>query len=247
MPVVIILTPIAYKIVSLAYKSEIHQLKGMEEIDHKLDELGKMQVQEKKFLCTFAIIVVGWLTESVHGFGIPIIAVIGAALMFLPYNNVLTWEVAEQRVAWSTIFTIFSINSLGMTIWKTGGADWITSLLSGALNGLSPITVLVLVGLFTVFIHLLVPVNTALVSIIIPIVATLSVTLGINPAFLVLPVAFLVSCSCLLPLDAVPLVGFWTGYYRMHEMFKPGVFISFAWIAVILVVMLTLGRALGLM
>lgn len=247
MPVVIILTPIAYKIVSLAYKSEIHQLKGMEEIDYKLDELGKMQVQEKKFLCTFAIIVVGWLTESVHGFGIPIIAVIGAALMFLPYNNVLTWEVAEQRVAWSTIFTIFSINSLGMAIWKTGGADWITSLLSGALNGLSPITVLVLVGLFTVFIHLLVPVNTALVSIIIPIVATLSVTLGINPAFLVLPVAFLVSCSCLLPLDAVPLVGFWTGYYRMHEMFKPGVFISFAWIAVILVVMLTLGRALGLM
>lgn len=131
-----------------------------------------------------------------------------------------------------------------MENWR---ADWITSILSGALDGLSPITVLVLVGLFTVFIHLLVPVNTALVSIIIPIVATLSVTLGINPAFLVLPVAFLVSCSCLLPLDAVPLVGFWTGYYRMHEMFKPGVFISFAWIAVILVVMLTLGRALGLM
>lgn len=246
MPIVLILTPIAYKIVSLAYKSEISMLKGMEEVEEKLVELGPMQKQEKKFLITFAIIVLGWLTESIHGFGIPIIAVIGAALMFLPFNNVLTWEQAEKHVAWSTIFTIFSINSLGTTIWKTGGAEWISGILQSGLNGFSPVMVLVLVGLFTVFIHLLVPVNSALVSIIIPIVATLAVALNVNPAFLALPVAFLVSCSCLLPLDAVPLVGFWTGYYKMYEMFKPGIFVSFAWIAVVLAVMLTLGRMMGL-
>lgn len=247
MPIVIILTPIAYKIMSLAYKSEINHLEGMEKVDEMLKELGKMTLPEKKFLCTFALIIIGWLTESIHGFGIPIIAVIGAALMFLPFNNVLTWKDTESRVDWPTIFTIFSINSLGMAIWKTGGADWIASILSGSLNGFSPSVVLILVGLFTVFIHLLIPVNSALVSIIIPIVCTVAVALEINPAFLALPVAFLVSCSCLLPLDAVPLVGFWTGYYKMYEMFKPGLFISFAWIAVVLVIMLTLGNAMGLM
>ena len=167
--------------------------------------------------------------------------------MFMPFNNVLTWQEAESKCAWSTIFTIFSINSLGTTIWKTGGADWIAGILSTALNGYSPIMLLILVGLFTVFIHLIVPVNSALVSIIIPIVVVLSASVGVNAAFLALPVAFLVSCSCLLPLDAVPLVGFWTGYYKMHEMFKPGLFISLAWVAVVLVVMLTLGQFMGLM
>lgn len=247
MPIVIILTPIAYKIMSIAYKSEIKELKGMEQVDAKLAELGPMQIKEKKFLFTFALVVIGWLTESIHGFGIPIIAVIGAALMFMPFNNVLTWQEAESKCAWSTIFTIFSINSLGTTIWKTGGADWIAGILSTALNGYSPIMLLILVGLFTVFIHLIVPVNSALVSIIIPIVVVLSASVGVNAAFLALPVAFLVSCSCLLPLDAVPLVGFWTGYYKMHEMFKPGLFISLAWVAVVLVVMLTLGQFMGLM
>lgn len=247
MPIVLILTPIAYKIMSIAYKSEIKELQGMDQVDAKLAELGKMSIQEKKFLGTFAIVIAGWLTESIHGFGIPIIAVIGAALMFMPFNNVLTWQEAEQKVAWSSIFTIFAINSLGTTIWKTGGADWIAGILTNALDGYSSIMILVMVGLFTAFIHLLVPVNSALVSIIIPIVVVIASSLGVNPAFLALPVAFIVSCSCLLPLDAVPLVGFWTGYYKMHEMFKPGIFITFVWVAVVLAVMLTLGRALGLM
>lgn len=247
MPIVIIITPIAYKIISIAYKSELQSLKGMEYIDQKLAELGKITLPEKKFLGTFAIIVVGWLTESIHGFGIPIISCIGAALMFLPFNNVLEWKETASKVDWPTIFTIFSINSLGMAIWKTGGADWIAGILSGSLGNYSALMILILVSLFTVFIHLLIPVNSALVSIIIPIVCTVAFSLEINPAFLALPVAFLVNCACLLPLDAVPLVGFWTGYYKMHEMFKPGIFISIGWIGVVLVIMLTLGRAMGLM
>ena len=247
MPIVIIITPIAYKIISIAYKSELQSLKGMEYIDQKLAELGKITLPEKKFLGTFAIIVVGWLTESIHGFGIPIISCIGAALMFLPFNNVLEWKETASKVDWPTIFTIFSINSLGMAIWKTGGADWIAGILSGSLGNYSALMILILVSLFTVFIHLLIPVNSALVSIIIPIVCTVAFSLEINPAFLALPVAFLVNCACLLPLDAVPLVGFWTGYYKMHEMFKPGIFISIGWSGVVLVIMLTLGRAMGLM
>ena len=167
--------------------------------------------------------------------------------MFLPFNNVLEWKETASKVDWPTIFTIFSINSLGMAIWKTGGADWIAGILSGSLGNYSALMILILVSLFTVFIHLLIPVNSALVSIIIPIVCTVAFSLEINPAFLALPVAFLVNCACLLPLDAVPLVGFWTGYYKMHEMFKPGIFISIGWIGVVLVIMLTLGRAMGLM
>lgn len=247
MPIVLLLTPIAYKIIALAYPSEISNLQGMEEIEQKLAALGKMTLPEKKFLCTFGLIVIGWLTESIHGFGIPIISIIGAALMFFPFNNVLIWEETTKRVAWETIFTIFSINSLGMTIWKTGGADWIAGGLSNFLGGFSPIMVLILVGLFTVCIHLLIPVNSALVSIIVPIAASLAVMLGINPAFLALPVGFLVSCACLIPLDAVPLVGFWTGYYKMYEMFKPGIFVSLAWVFVVLLVMMTLGRMMGLL
>ncbi len=168
MPVVIILTQLLIRLFLWRTKSEIHQLKGMEEIDHKLDELGKMQSTGEKvsvYVCDYrsrmADRICPWFWDSYY-------------CCDWCGSNVLTVQqcidMGSGRTASclvNNLYNLFSINSLGMTIWKTGGADWITSLLSGALNGLSPITVLVLVGLFTVFIHLLVPVNTALVSIII--------------------------------------------------------------------------------
>lgn len=49
---------------------------------------------------------------------------------------------------------------------------------------------------------------------------------GRNPALYALPVVFTASCAFLLPLDAVPLVTYGKGYYRMFDMFLPGAVIS---------------------
>jgi sodium-dependent dicarboxylate transporter 2/3/5 len=43
---------------------------------------------------------------------------------------------------------------------------------------------------------------------------------------------FSASCAFLLPLDAVPLVTYGKGYYRMFDMLLPGAIVTIAWVVV---------------
>ena len=58
---------------------------------------------------------------------------------------------------------------------------------------------------------------------------------------------FTASCAFLLPLDAVPLVTYGKGYYRMFDMFLPGAVISVAWVVLLTGLLLLLGPMLGLL
>lgn len=56
----------------------------------------------------------------------------------------------------------------------------------------------------------------------IPPIVLLASTSHHDPALYALPVAFTASCAFLLPLDAVPLITYGRGYYRMLDMLWPG-------------------------
>jgi len=53
-------------------------------------------------------------------------------------------------------------------------------------------------------------------------------------------------CAFLLPLDAVALITYGKGYYRMRDMLAPGSLISIVWIVWITLLMLVLGPYLGI-
>ena len=103
------------------------------------------------------------------------------------------------------------------------------------------------VSAFIVVIHLLVPVNPAIVAAMVPPIVLLATSTGQNPALYGLPVVFTASCAFLLPLDAVPLVTYGKGYYRMFDMLLPGAIISVAWVVLLTVLLLLIGPAIGLM
>lgn len=80
----------------------------------------------------------------------------------------------------------------------------------------------------------------------IPPITLLAIASGQNPALYALPVAFTASCAFLLPPDAVPLITFARGYYRMFDMLGPGAIISLAWILLMTALIVGLGPALKL-
>ena len=103
------------------------------------------------------------------------------------------------------------------------------------------------ISAFTVLVHLIIPVNTAIVAVMLPALVALSGSMGTNAAILAMPMAFSVSAALLLPLDPVSLVSYNSGYYKMKDMFKPGIFISIAWVIIMPIIMLIIARPLGLM
>jgi sodium-dependent dicarboxylate transporter 2/3/5 len=62
-----------------------------------------------------------------------------------------------------------------------------------------------------------------------------------------LPVIFSASCAFLLPLDAVPLVTFGKGYYRMFDMLPAGTVLSLVWVIVMTLLLVVIGPLIGLL
>ena len=80
----------------------------------------------------------------------------------------------------------------------------------------------------------------------IPPIMALAIAIGQPPILLVLPVIFTASFAFLLPLDAVALITYSKGYYRMTDMLWPGLVISVFWVIVLTGLMLLVVPWLGL-
>ena len=129
---------------------------------------------------------------------------------------------------------------------KTGLAQWLVDATLGGLPTTNIVALIALISGFTVLIHLVVPIAPVIVAVVVPPIVLLAQAAGVNPALYVLPVVFTASCAFLLPLDAVMLVTYSRGYYRMLDMVRPGLVISLAWIVLMTALMALLGHPLGL-
>jgi sodium-dependent dicarboxylate transporter 2/3/5 len=115
----------------------------------------------------------------------------------------------------------------------------------GGLSSLSPALIVAAVSAFTVVIHFAIPIAPVITSVLIPPIVLLAISSGHNPALYAIPVVFTASCAFLLPIDAVSLVTFSRGYYRMLDMLRPGVIVSIVWVIWMTVLLMLLGPSLG--
>lgn len=247
MPMVLLLTPVAWWALIKVYPPEIQHLVAMESIGEDYARLGPLSRKEKCFLLFLSINLLLWCSSGAHGLPLPTAAVLGCVLFALPGVGLITWEEDRSKIGWDILFLVGTASSLGMALWENGTATWIANACLGGLNALPLTVVIALVSLFTILIHLVIPVNTPIVTVVLPPVVAIAVSMGINPAILAVPLGFSVSAAVLLPLDAVSLVTYQAGYYKMYDMFKPGIIISIAWIIITTALMYLIAAPLDLM
>jgi sodium-dependent dicarboxylate transporter 2/3/5 len=165
--------------------------------------------------------------------------------MFLPGINLLTWRDVEKNIGWETVLMIGSVTSLGLLATNTGLSSWLVKNTLGGIMGWNIVLLVAGISAFTVILHLPLPIAPTINAVLIPAMVVLAKDAGINPAIFALPVAFTASCAFLLPLDAVPLVTYSKGYYRMFDMLIPGTLISILWVILMTTLMLTIGPIIG--
>jgi sodium-dependent dicarboxylate transporter 2/3/5 len=141
---------------------------------------------------------------------------------------------------------IGSVTSLGAVSASSGLAKWLVDASLGGLAAFPNVVVIAAIAAFIAVIHLLVPVNPAIVASMVPPIVLLANATGQHPALYGLPVVFSASCAFLLPLDAVPLVTYGKGYYRMFDMLVPGAIITVAWVVVQTALLLIVWPWLGI-
>jgi solute carrier family 13 (sodium-dependent dicarboxylate transporter), member 2/3/5 len=249
LPMVAIMLPVACFVLMKYYPPEIETIGDMSDIQKERHQLGPISANECKVMVIMGAMMVAWILGTWYPtiFDTFLVGIAGACVMFLPGMNLFTWKEVQDATGWDTLLMIGAVTSLGAVSTKTGLAKWLVDTTMGGLHDMSLVALLLLISAFTVAMHLVLPVNPAIIAAIVPPMMLLGKASGVNPAIYGLPVVFTTSCAFLLPLDPVALVTYSKGYYRVFDMFVPGLIISIVWIFVMTGLLRVLGPALGLM
>ena len=247
-PMVLIMLPVACLVLLKFYPPEFASIGSLDDIQDERRMLGSISGGEKKVLLIMSAMLLCWILGTWYPtiFDTFMVGIAGACLMFMPGMNLFSWKEVQDSTGWDTLLMVGAVLSLGDASSKTGLAKWIVDSTMGGFGEMSLIPLILAISAFTVLIHLLVPANPAIIGAIVPAMILFGKSLGVNPAIYALPVIFCTSAAFLLPLDAVPLITYSKGYYKMFDMFVPGVIISVAWIAVMTGLLRLLGPMLGL-
>ncbi|MEG2172138.1 MAG: SLC13 family permease [Desulfovibrionaceae bacterium] len=245
-PVALLLMPIVWQVLMRLFPLELDTLVGSENLSEEYRKLGPMSREEIKFVIFMLINVILWSTDRIHGIPLPVLAVVGGALLFFPGVDLIDWEYSAPRMGWEITMLTGGACSLSMALWQTGAAAWIGKICLVGLVGLPVWMLMGGIGIFAVLVHALVPNSTAIIAVFMPTVIAMAQETGINPALVALPLGFMSSASLVLVIDSVQLVTFQYRYYSMLDYLKAGMSVAIFWTAITVASVLFIGRLLGL-
>jgi sodium-dependent dicarboxylate transporter 2/3/5 len=246
-PMVIILLPLAAWVLLKFYPPEIESIGNIDEIEQERRLMGPVATNEWKTLAIMGTMVGFWISSTWYPvFDTTLVAICGAVVMFLPGIRLFSWKEVQQSTGWDTLLMIGGVTSLGIASRATGLAKWLADATLGGIQDWNVVWILLAISAFTMVIHLMLPIAPVINAVMIPPIMALGAAAGVNPVMYALPVIFTASCAFLLPLDAVPLVTYSRGYYRMLDMFLPGLIISLVWVILITALMIFIGPLMGL-
>ena len=204
-------------------------------------------------LVIFLLTVTLWLTtpifESLLGISMPISmpVLLTSCLFFIPGIKTIPWKTIEKEVSWSGILLVVTGISLGMMLYKTGAANYLSVVFLGGIGGIHPLLQVFLVILIVSFLKIAFSSNSVTATIIIPIMIALGVNLGLDPLTITIPAALTASMAFILvtssPTNVIP---YSAGYFSIKDMAVAGVVMTFVASAVVAGTIFIMGQFTGL-
>ncbi|WP_396636630.1 SLC13 family permease [Maribacter sp. R77961] len=215
---------------------------GKDEIKRQLQLLGKISYEEKLVGFIFAFTAFCWITRSfllqqfLPGLDDTIIAICFAIVLFLiparsKKEQLINWEEAV-KMPWGIILLFGGGMALAKGFEVSGLAVWIGSQMT-SLSGLS-IVLLILVLIAAVNFLTEITSNLATTAMLLPVLAPMALTINVHPFALMVGAAVAASCAFMLPVATPPnAVVFGSGYLRIPDMVKKGLFMNLISIVVL--------------
>ncbi|NYF23327.1 SLC13 family permease [Sporosarcina sp. JAI121] len=147
-----------------------------------------MNAKEKKTVILITLLIIGWMTESIHGYDIAFVTMIGAVLVMLPTFGVISWKNGMKSVSWNLVIFVAAATALGKVLVDTGAVGWIEKeLLSvlGLVGNANEWMIVLIIAIVTTTSHLYITSHTTRAVVFIPGLLLFSETIGVNPATVV--------------------------------------------------------------
>lgn len=216
-------------------------------INAQLNDLGKMNRDEKASGLIFLMAALLWMTGSdirltdtavIHGWrhllGMEMVndsavAVGASMLLFIVPSQkrkgaLLTWEKAKT-VPWG-ILLLFGGGFAIAGGFKSSGLSELTANLFAEMPPMAPLAVVALVCVCVTFLTELTS-NSAITSLLLPILATGAVVLDVDPKLLMIPATLSASCAFMTPIASpTQAIVFGSGYMTIKEMMRTGIWFN---------------------
>lgn len=162
------------------------------EMDVKPEEKTMQRNQlcggEKKTLILISFLIAGWMTETIHGYDIAFITMIGAILVMIPKYGIIRWKEGLAAVSWNLILFVAAATALGKVLVDTGVVHWIENEMLHVLHlfvGAPDWLIVFIILVVTVTSHLYITSHTTRAIIFIPSLLMFSETIGVDPVAVV--------------------------------------------------------------
>ena len=233
------LTKIAFK-----FKNEEFSA-GKEEILRQINKLGRFSNEEIKVLIVFTLTALGWIFRGSIETIFPmiddtIIAIFFAVTLFIiPTKNqktnttLLVWN-DTVKLPWGILILFGGGMAIASAFGKSGLALWIADLLTN----LNDVSLFLIILIIVTSINLLTEVtsNMATTAMLLPVLVTIALAIDVHPYFLLVAATLAASCAFMLPISTPPnAVVFGSGFLKIEDMFKKGV-----WMNLISIITITL-------
>lgn len=238
LPVSILLLFICWKyLTSFAFNIEQEAFPGgRREINEQIKKLGSVSAEEKTVMIIFFLTALAWISRSfllqkwIPAIDDTIIAVIAAISLFImpskkyKGSKLLNWEEAV-KLPWGILLLFGGGLALAQSFKSSGLAEWIGAQLS-MLDGLHLILMLLILVAMMNFLTEITS-NLATTAMMLPVLAPLALSVNVHPYILMVGATVAASCAFMLPVATPPnAVVFGSGYLRIIDMTRVGVFMN---------------------
>jgi solute carrier family 13 (sodium-dependent dicarboxylate transporter), member 2/3/5 len=255
-PASLILIPFGWLVLILLFPPEIKKLPmEQQEIKKKLKDKGRLSRPEVITLGVFLSVIILWMATDfiakISGGAIVLsmemVAMAGGLVFFMPGIGIMTWEEAEPLMNWDSIVLVLASLALGLMMFNTGAARWLSWILLGNLAGFTPVIQIALVITAVMFMKLFLASNTVTGIIVIPLLITLAADLGLDAWFVVAPASFTASLGIILltqsPTNIIPYT---SGYFSIKDFALSGVVMTVVMIVLLTFVISVVGPLMGI-
>lgn len=233
-----------YYLTKFAFKIKFQEFPGgKKEINRLLTNLGKISKEEKIVLAVFLMTAFMWIFRSVFlaqflpALDDTIIAMAaGVAMFLLPAEKgkrrILNWEEAV-KLPWGIIILFGGGMALASGFQDSGLALWIGNKLT-LLQGMKLVIILLVVVAAVNFLTEITS-NLATTAMLLPVLSPMALTLDVHPYIFLVGATVAASCAFMLPVATPPnSVVFGSGYLRIPDMVKSGIWMNFFSIIIVL-------------
>jgi sodium-dependent dicarboxylate transporter 2/3/5 len=200
--------------------------------NEKLNERisGGRSKREPAILVVLGAIAFFWVVGSwIPWLDTTITAILGMALLFAPKIQAFSWNEFKNAMPWEIPIMGGATIGLGNAVIRSGLVDMLVNFTTETFPAISGVGFVVLIAVFVTILLLAIPVGPAVVSILVVPVFIMAEVFGLNPMMAVLVAAMFASNSTILPLNAVGLVSYSRGYWKISDMAVTGILTTIVW------------------